>query len=302
MKYDNEWFISRIKEKRPNDYHEYVFLEDYVDAKTYINALHKPCGEVVPILPNTFISRGSGCKDCSRKRGAKKQAKSHEDVIQSFPESIVPLTRYQSAFKNMIVYCKKCDKTYPTTARELIKSGCTRCAKTYKRDINDVKDEISDLTNGEYIVLSDDYKNAHTHIEVLHKKCGNPYPVTTHNFRRGKRCPYCKESKGEKLVSDVLESFNIPFITQVKFEDLKLQRQLSYDFFLKDSNILIEYQGEQHYKPVELFGGERQFKIQVKRDALKRKYASDNGITLLEIPYTCDTLQKVAEKLKPYIH
>jgi hypothetical protein len=41
---------------------------------------------------------------------------------------------------------------------------------------------------------------------------------------------------------------------------------LSYDFFLPDFNLLIEYQGRQHFIPVERFGGEETFKIQLEHD------------------------------------
>ena len=50
-------------------------------------------------------------------------------------------------------------------------------------------------------------------------------------------------------------------------------------------NVLIEYNGIQHYEPVEYFGGERQFKIQQEHDKRKRKYAEDNKINLIEISY-----------------
>jgi len=47
----------------------------------------------------------------------------------------------------------------------------------------------------------------------------------------------------------------------------------------------IEYQGEQHYRPVSIFGGEDSFKSQIKRDKIKKKYCKSNNIELLIIPY-----------------
>ena len=60
---------------------------------------------------------------------------------------------------------------------------------------------------------------------------------------------------------------------------------MSYDFYLEKQNLLIEFQGIQHYEPVEIFGGEKQFKIQQEHDKRKREYAINNNIKLLEIPY-----------------
>ncbi len=61
---------------------------------------------------------------------------------------------------------------------------------------------------------------------------------------------------------------------------------------------MIECQGEQHYKPVDEFGGEVQFEMQKKNDELKRKYAAEHGLTLLEIPYKSKKFEKVEEFLR----
>ena len=54
----------------------------------------------------------------------------------------------------------------------------------------------------------------------------------------------------------------------------------------KIKNIGIEYQGKQHYEPVEFFGGEEQFLLNQKRDNIKREYCDKNNIPLLELKYT----------------
>jgi len=77
-------------------------------------------------------------------------------------------------------------------------------------------------------------------------------------------------------------------------------RNLSYDFgIIQNDNysVLIECQGIQHYKPVELFGGEKQFEIQQLHDELKREYAKNHGIKLIEIKYDC-TEQQIEETIK----
>ena len=77
---------------------------------------------------------------------------------------------------------------------------------------------------------------------------------------------------------------------QAKFDDLigTGNRKLSFDFYVYTYNLLIEYQGEQHYRPVEYFGGIEQFKIQQEHDRRKREYAKNNDINLLEIRYDQD--------------
>ena len=125
--------------------------------------------------------------------------------------------------------------------------------------------------------------------------------VANRNYR-GDGCPYLANYKGEQYVSDFLEKTNIAFEIHKKFNDLRGtgNGQLSYDFAIRDDRyglILIEYNGMQHYKAIDYFGGEEQFKIQKQHDKLKRDYAKKHGYKLITIKYTYDTYESVAEYL-----
>lgn len=61
--------------------------------------------------------------------------------------------------------------------------------------------------------------------------------------------------------------------------------QMSYDVFICGLNVAIEYQGKQHFEPVEIFGGEEHFKEQVNRDKLKKELSDLNGVSLIYINY-----------------
>lgn len=60
---------------------------------------------------------------------------------------------------------------------------------------------------------------------------------------------------------------------------------LEIDIFLPDLKLGIEYQGLQHYKPAEHFGGEKTFRQVQMRDEKKRLLCRDNGVTLVYINY-----------------
>ena len=75
---------------------------------------------------------------------------------------------------------------------------------------------------------------------------------------------------------------------------------MSYDFCLNENNeilCLIECQGKQHYEKVSLRDMALHFEDQQEHDRRKRKYAKEHGIPLIEIPYTCDTQQKINDFL-----
>lgn len=62
-------------------------------------------------------------------------------------------------------------------------------------------------------------------------------------------------------------------------------RMQSLDIFIPSLSVGIEYQGIQHYRAVNLFGGEDNFRHQQENDEKKRNLCKQNGITLIEWPY-----------------
>lgn len=86
-------------------------------------------------------------------------------------------------------------------------------------------------------------------------------------------------------VKNVLESLNIIYIFQYKFEDCKFYNKLPFDFYIPSLNTIIEYDGEQHYKIIKKFGGFDRFVNNKIRDVVKTKYCQDNNINLIRIPY-----------------
>ena len=106
-------------------------------------------------------------------------------------------------------------------------------------------------------------------------------------------CPFCKESKGEKIIKNFLIDNNISFEQQKKFDDCKYKLKLPFDFYLSELNICIEYDGLQHYKCIKIFGGEKNFNLIKKRDEIKNDYCEKNNINLIRIKYN----ENINEKL-----
>lgn len=118
------------------------------------------------------------------------------------------------------------------------------------------------------------------------------------NFQRGSRCANCKlESKGEKFVAQELTSLGVNFIKQYPTTPNIGERPQFFDFYLPDYKIAIEYNGRQHYEPVEVFGGIKGFEDTLDRDVRKASYCSNNGIRLIKIPYTLNQ-KDVSDLLK----
>jgi len=124
--------------------------------------------------------------------------------------------------------------------------------------------------------------------------------VNIDNLRQGKTgCPICRKAEGsigEKKLNDILiEKGYKDFEKEKKFSDCKSGKEsnrctrLKFDFYLKDKEnreILVEYDGEPHFKPNAKHGGETRFKERVNYDTIKNQYTSQNNIKLIRIAYT----------------
>lgn len=115
-------------------------------------------------------------------------------------------------------------------------------------------------------------------------KKGHSYKAKINNRTAGKtNCPKCQLSKGEESIRLFLESYDIIYEKEKRFNDCKDTNSLPFDFYLPKHNILIEYQGQQHYIGYAKYkDGLSQIK---KHDNIKKQYCKNNNIRLVEIKY-----------------
>lgn len=118
-------------------------------------------------------------------------------------------------------------------------------------------------------------------------------------------CDCHKISSFQWIVTKILIENKVPYRVEFSFPELYgagARNLLRYDFAVlnADNNVkcLIECQGEQHFQPVDEFGGKTQFKVQQQNDALKQTYATTHGIPLYEISYKSKKYEKVESFLK----
>lgn len=167
---------------------------------------------------------------------------------------------------------------------------CPYCANKVKLTL----EKVSLIFKNEGYEIIGEYKDTITPV-TIRCKCGNEYSVTVGNFKQGKRCSKCNsKSKGEDKIFEILDLNKIEYIRQQKYVDCKDINMLPFDFYLPQYNLIIEYDGEQHFKPISVFGGEDVFWTTVTHDAIKNQYCEDNDIDLLRIPYwEFDNIEKL---------
>lgn len=235
--------------------------------------------------------------------------KTHEQFLKEFysifdKEEYIIIGEYVRTHKHIKYFHTKCQKYNESTPASLLQGHGCICLKENSGRVSkeEFLNRVQSLGEGDYEVLDTIlYKNTTSRVEMLHKECGNSYKVIPNTFFNGRRCPYCfnkGNSKGERIVEKVLKDLELDYIEQATFPGMTNIKQLYYDFLLDKEDIIIEYQGLQHYKPVEHFGGFERFKSQVKRDNIKKRFAEENGYVLIEVPHTLDNHDKVYKFLK----
>lgn len=189
---------------------------------------------------------------------------------------------------NRTKYICKCDCGNVISVKwQNLQQGNTISCGCYNSEYSKERHQI-DLTNrkfGKLIAIRRSERDSHKW--VCKCECGGVTEVSTAKLTSGHTISCgCINSKGELAIRCYLDKIKIQYEQQKEFNGLIGigGRSLSYDFYIPNKNILIEYQGQFHDGTAGL-QDEQQFKIQQEHDKRKREYAKNHNIKLLEIWY-----------------
>lgn len=144
------------------------------------------------------------------------------------------------------------------------------------------------------LLPSDIHMGSHKKVWWLcSKNNSHEWRASVDNRRNGSGCPACccetLNSRAVRRIETWLNNNRIVFVREKTFLDLKsLKRsrnRLRFDFFIPSHHILIEFDGEQHFKPVPYFGGEKGFHNLVANDHRKNMWTKNNGYQLIRISF-----------------
>lgn len=285
----------------------YEYVKSYIEnqnqtllSDTYKNAKSKlkiQC-EFGHIYYPTFYNFKNKMSRCPKCKGVSKF--SYEEVkayIEKFNYKLISKEYLNNKFL-IKVMCNK-GHEYSVTFDNFKNKNkrCPVCNGGVSLTYEYVKEYIDEVG---YSLISKEYINAKTKLQLMCDK-GHYFESTFDNFKsNGSRCPKCNRSIGEERVSYYLSKHTIKYAEQYRFDECKFKYTLPFDFYLPDYNILIEYDGIQHFEIIEYFGGLDGF-IETKiRDTIKNDYCKKNNIQLLRIPYwEFDRIEEILkEKLK----
>ncbi len=247
---------------------------------------------------------GVGCPECKKELLRENHLKTHEqyvEEVQLLNPNIIVVGKYVGTKTPIEHYCKKHNLSWSAYPASILRGcGCQECCKekigdknrkTHNQYVSEVSQTNPDIeVIGKYI----DSQTAILHKCQKHNVLWYAYPT---NILRNHGCPQCNESRGEEQIRKWLDDHYIAYIPQKTFNDCKNKQPLPFDFYMPAYNLCIEYDGEQHFRSIEFFGGEKGFIQRQYNDQIKNQYCQANNIKLLRIPY----FKNVEEELNKFL-
>lgn len=272
--------IGRISDKTRQQFFDEVaerggtVIGEYIDAKAKIECICANGHTFFP-SPNMLHQNGNWCLECAGYSTREQCIERLNKIVEARGGKL--LEEYKRHSQHIRLLCENSHEFSARPAELMVGQWCQEC----KRIIHENK-LIQKITESHGKLLSK-YVNCRTKIDI---KCelDHIWGAVPHQIMRGSWCPACNDSRGERMVRTFLDENNISYVSQ--YMCLIGITQKYYDFFLPEYNLIIEYDGMQHFTFCEYFhknddGYERQ-KIS---DTVKTQYAKDNKIHLLRIPF-----------------
>ena len=200
---------------------------------------------------------------------------------------LVEWESYPCNLLNKTANCPVCAKENMTNIESLGQDEFIRRLAESNPNIKVIGNYVNTITRIEFKCLIHDYNF-----------CAQPRNFL---YRGGKGCPYCSQSTGECKMINILEKKGFDIQKQYSFDDCKHINKLRFDGYDINNNIAYEYQGQQHYYPVDFAGkcdgsAEEEYEMTIKRDKIKEEYCQINKINLIKVPYwECDNMEKYIE-------
>lgn len=295
-----EKFIDEAK-KIHGDKYDYSKVE-YIGNNKKVCIICPEHGEFW-IKPNNHLSEKQGCPVC----GGTKKLTTDEFILRArkihgdkYDYSKV---KYVNNETKVCIICHEKDEFgdehgefWQTPHHHLSGFGCKKCSKNYMDTDMFIK-KANKVHCGVYDYAKTVYKNNSTKVLVTCKKHGD-FMTTPTDHIRGRGCPVCEGSNSEKIIYSFLTNNGVKFEFQKTFDWLKYRKNLFVDFFITDKNIAIEYQGEQHFKPVKYSNKTKEDVIEEhrtikKRDKIKEELCKQHGIKVEYITFNDDIIERL---------
>lgn len=205
---------------RANNVHNFKYLYDFDNYNTIKDKVTITCpthGEFKQSMSDHL--NGHGCQLCAIEKNANKKRNIIKDLIDrankthNYSYDYSNLTNHKSMHDKIGIICPK-HGIFNLSLHSHInkKRGCQKCAIERATDTKDVFiEKANNIHNNKYNYDNVFYSNSRTKVEIVCPKHGSFLQKPCDHLHSKAGCPICKESKGERLVSNILQSYNINY-------------------------------------------------------------------------------------------
>ena len=292
-KITTEEFIEKARKKHGDTYgySETKYTHSREEVKIYCKTCEK-----------FFYQRaghhtdGRGCNDCALRRAVETNKLTTEEFIEKSRKEHgdkygYDKVDYDTTMAEVVIFCKVCNKYFEQKPRvHLQGSGCPICARnssnaqkrlTTEEFIEKAREKHGDTYGYDKI----DYIDSYTEVVIFCKVCNKYFEQKPTNHLNQHGCPRCKLSKGELAIAKYLDQLEIKYIIEHSFIGLvsDCNVPLRFDFYLPDHNILIEFDGAQHYEYIPGWIKKDISDRIFAHDLQKNEYATEHNIQLIRI-------------------
>jgi len=241
--------------------------------------------------------RGCHCPTCSKILNGLKRRLTAEQFIKRArkihtDEYDYSIVKYKNTESPVNILCKNHGKFKQVVGDHLSGAGCPLCYGTPKKSTKQFIEDARKIFGNLYDYSKVKYTHNKEIVVIICPKHGE-FKKKPNNHLSGYGCPTCSISLGESFIRMFLINNNISFKHQKTFggcRNPKTGYLLRFDFYLPEKNILIEYDGKQHFIQDGYVGKHkismREFNDLKYKDQLKDTYALQNNIKLVRIKYT----------------
>jgi len=238
---------------------------------------------------------GQGCPQCGLEAGAEKLRMTMQDFIERARATHGAKYKYSrsnftSVNEKTIIICPEHGSFLQTPSKHLGGQGCPSCANR-DMDIDKFIERAREVHGDRYDYSKSEYLGARKKTVITCKEHGD-FEQVVHAHLAGGGCPLCVDtmnSNGSKQIEGWLVANQIAFERERKFDTLVSQKNDSYklrcDFFLPGKDVIIEFDGQQHFFPNEMWGGQEALINLQANDARKDDWAAENGYIMVRIRY-----------------
>lgn len=264
------------------------------------------CGNEFDVIADNLKKRPNmTCNDCAKKKRAESQRinRSGEKYGRLTILEVIPDTRPTR------VKCKcDCGNYYIGIQTDIVVGHTQSCGCLFKKRVaeSNTKDWTGIISDYGIEFLEPDHIREQG--QWLWKckcgVCGNEFIALPAKVNEGviTSCGCATQSSPERYIINILEELNIQYVKQYSLSNCKNKYPLRFDFAIFDDDkllYLIEYDGRQHFEPIDWFGGIEGFNKQKQRDIIKDNYCKLNNILLLRLPFTLSN-EEIKQKIYEY--